>query len=128
MRFSDTLASLSADVAIHAFIRSHWLYACQTFEPTPMMPKLFPRESISMNRREFAKTIAGSTVAMSVPHLLLNATKAAGAEAYQRTNSSAFRNLADAALRTAKKLGASYADLRLCKYHNESIFTREEKV
>src|SRR5262245_13859609 len=64
------------------FVRSRWLYACQMFGPTPMMPRLFPRKSISMNRREFAKTIASSTVAVSVPHLLLNATNAAGVEAY----------------------------------------------
>ncbi len=40
----------------------------------------------------------------------------------------AFRDLADAALTTAKKLGASYADVRLCRYLYESLDAREERV
>ncbi|PYI89593.1 MAG: TldD/PmbA family protein [Verrucomicrobia bacterium] len=65
---------------------------------------------------------------MSVPNLLLKATRSGAAEAHQRMDQPAFRNLADVALRAAKKFGASYADIRVCKYHNESIFTREDKV
>lgn len=49
-------------------------------------------------------------------------------EIHDRINKSAFKNLADLALRTAKKLGARYADLRLCRYHHESIHTREKRV
>ncbi len=37
-------------------------------------------------------------------------------------------NLADAALKLAKKLGASYADIRLNKYRIESVSTREREV
>src|SRR5687767_11524879 len=36
--------------------------------------------------------------------------------------------LADAALLTAKRLGASYADIRVNRYRNESISTRERQV
>ena len=36
--------------------------------------------------------------------------------------------LADAALSTAKRLGASYADIRINRYRNESISTRERQV
>src|SRR5687768_15123562 len=37
-------------------------------------------------------------------------------------------NLADAALATAKKLGASYADIRINTYRLETISTRERQV
>src|SRR5688572_3403140 len=36
--------------------------------------------------------------------------------------------LADSALSTAKRLGASYADIRVNRYRNESISTRERQV
>src|SRR5947207_15803596 len=36
--------------------------------------------------------------------------------------------LADVATRLAKKLGASYADIRINRYRSESIFTREQRV
>src|SRR5262245_24303553 len=82
-----------------------------------------------MNRRVFTKTIAGSAIAMSVPQLLIKAANANAAQiAGQRIDRQAFRNLADVALNTAKKLGSSYTDIRLGNYHNEAIYTREEKV
>ena len=83
---------------------------------------------LTMNRRAFTKTIAGSALAMSVPQILFNAANARAAEMIQRIDQRTFRNLADLALRTAKKLGASYADIRLSQYQNEAIYTREEKV
>ena len=36
--------------------------------------------------------------------------------------------LAEVALERARKLGATYADIRINRYRNESIFTREERV
>src|SRR5204863_9538317 len=36
--------------------------------------------------------------------------------------------LADAALSTAKKLGASYADIRINRYRNQNVSTREREV
>src|SRR5204863_5404787 len=36
--------------------------------------------------------------------------------------------LAELALARARKLGAAYADIRINRYRNESIFTREERV
>src|SRR5262245_54819150 len=38
------------------------------------------------------------------------------------------KSLADAALATAKQLGASYADIRINRYRNQFLFTRERKV
>ena len=36
--------------------------------------------------------------------------------------------LADLAISQAKKLGATYADIRINRYRNEAIFTREQRV
>src|SRR3954462_7022760 len=38
------------------------------------------------------------------------------------------RNLADAALAAAKQAGASYADIRINRYRNQFIFTRDRRV
>ncbi|HEY7057410.1 MAG TPA: DNA gyrase modulator, partial [Vicinamibacterales bacterium] len=38
------------------------------------------------------------------------------------------KDLADAALASARKLGASYADIRINRYRNQFIFTRDRRV
>ena len=38
------------------------------------------------------------------------------------------KDLADAALATARKAGASYADIRINRYRNQFIFTRDRRV
>ena len=38
------------------------------------------------------------------------------------------RNLADAALSAARRAGASYADIRINRYRNQFIFTRDRRV
>ena len=43
-------------------------------------------------------------------------------------SSTELRDLADAALASAKKLGASYADIRINRYRNQFIFTRDRRV
>jgi TldD protein len=80
-----------------------------------------------MNRREFVKTVATSTLALSAPPLVSKAT-AATEEVYHPFDPSAFRNLADLAMRTARKLGAGYADIRICRYQNEHLSAREDRV
>ena len=42
--------------------------------------------------------------------------------------STELRDLADAALASAKKVGASYADIRINRYHVQFIFTRDRRV
>lgn len=42
--------------------------------------------------------------------------------------SSELRDLADAALAAAKKAGATYADIRINRYRNQFIFTRDRTV
>jgi len=38
------------------------------------------------------------------------------------------KQMADIALNTARSLGASYTDARICRYLNQYVFTREDKV
>ena len=38
------------------------------------------------------------------------------------------KSLADAALATARKAGATYADIRINRYRNQFIFTRDRRV
>src|SRR5262245_18495679 len=81
-----------------------------------------------MNRRTFMKTAVVSAAAASAPLLWSGPNARAAAGSGQGLDKATFRNLADAALRRAKKLGADYADLRACRYQNESIDTCEERV
>ena len=54
---------------------------------------------------------------------------AASREIYpDQLDSVSFRNLAELAMRTAKKLGAAYADIRICRYQNEHLSAREDRV
>jgi TldD protein len=73
------------------------------------------------SRRDFLKTTAVVCGATSLPAWLLEA-QAAEAAAIDR------HALADIAINLATKLGASYADIRINRYRDESISTREERV
>lgn len=81
-----------------------------------------------MRRRAFVKKVTGSAVLASMPSLFIPSGGARAADVPLEMDKAAFRNLADAALRTARKLGASYADLRVCRSRHESVSTREERV
>ncbi len=81
-----------------------------------------------MNRRKFVKVLAGSTVAVSLPSIWCKPVLASSEDAYHRLDKSRFQKLADVALSTAKKLGAGYADIRICRSHHENFDTREERV
>lgn len=76
------------------------------------------------NRRDFLKTAglaAGGAAAVTFPAWAAEA-EAEAAEAVDKMR------LADAALSTAKRLGASYADIRINRYRFESVSTREQQV
>src|SRR5436309_1156858 len=73
------------------------------------------------SRREFLKTTSAICGAASLPPWIIEAQ----AEEAARVDK---RGLASIALAKAKKLGASYADIRINRYRYESIFTREERV
>ena len=72
-------------------------------------------------RRDFLKTTGLACGAASLPSWVFEA-EAAEAAAIDKNQ------LADIAISRAKKLGVTYADIRINRYRNESIFTREERV
>ncbi len=78
---------------------------------------------MEFSRRDFIKTSAIAVGAAALPVWALDAQAAAAV--WMDTNKDA---LADAALATAKKLGASYADVRINRYRQENVSTRERQV
>src|SRR6266567_9569225 len=72
-------------------------------------------------RRAFLTTTSLACGAASLPSWVFE-TEAAGATALDKNQ------LADIAISRAKKLGVTYADIRINRYRNESVFTREERV
>ena len=83
---------------------------------------------MTTSRREFIKTAGLAAGVAVVPtrylpgSVIVEAEEAAVAEAINKNA------LADIALSTARKLGVSYADIRINRYRNESISTREKQV
>jgi len=78
---------------------------------------------MSFSRRDFIKTAAVALGATALPSWVYDAHATTGA--YLDVNKN---NLADAALATAKKLGATYADIRINRYRLEAVNTRERQV
>lgn len=91
-----------------------------------------------MHRRDFirstAVTCCGAVIAGSIFEKALgNNTfdKNAGEEAiknFLHLTQVDFRHLADVSIETAKKNGASYSDIRICKNRNQMISTSEERI
>src|SRR5689334_7316143 len=78
---------------------------------------------MTSSRRDFLHS-AGSTLgALSLPSWVFEAEAAVDAKLASNKD-----QLADVSLSTARKLGASYADLRINRYRTESIATREQQV
>src|SRR3712207_4994547 len=79
---------------------------------------------MAFSRRDFLKTAGLATAsAFTLPAWILDA-EAATAERFANDKN----KVADAALDAAKKLGASYADIRINRYRTEFIQTRERQV
>lgn len=78
---------------------------------------------MTISRRDFLKTTAIALGAAALPTWAYSADLSGKPLPDFDKNS-----LADAALRLAKKLGASYADIRINKYRIESLSTREREV
>ena len=77
-------------------------------------------------RRDFLKVATGAIGAVGVTRIApwvveIEAAQAAVADASKY-------DVADAALATAKRLGASYADIRVNRLETEAIATREQQV
>src|SRR5687768_6694441 len=78
---------------------------------------------MTFSRREFIKTAGVALGAVTLPSWVY------GARAMDTSFLDINRDsIADAALATAKKLGASYADIRINRYRLEAIQTRERQV
>ena len=73
------------------------------------------------SRRDFLKTASLTFGALTLPAWVFESEAIADALVDKG-------KLADAALSTAKRLGASYADIRINRYRFESVFTREQQV
>src|SRR6187455_3860118 len=71
-----------------------------------------------IDRREFVQ----SMIALGA------ATTLRPAEALFAAQNQELKGLADAALSTAKQLGAAYADIRINRYRNQFLFTRDRRV
>jgi TldD protein len=78
---------------------------------------------MSFSRRDFIKTAGLTLGSLTLPTWVYEAE--AMTNLYVDVNKD---NLADAALSTAKKLGASYADIRINRYRQENVSTREKQV
>jgi len=78
---------------------------------------------MTFSRRDFLKTAGLTACAITLPVWTLEAEAAIGERFAADKN-----KVADAALSTAKRLGASYADIRINRYRFESIGTRERQV
>jgi len=79
---------------------------------------------MAFSRRDFLKNAGLATAcAITLPTWILDAEAAIGERFANDKN-----KVADAALATAKKLGASYADIRINRYRTEFISTRERQV
>src|SRR5687768_17589543 len=78
---------------------------------------------MTFSRRDFIKTAGIALGAASLPSWVYHAEAADAV--YAEVNKDA---LADAALATAKRLGASYADIRINRYRLEAVNTRERQV
>src|SRR5438128_12554174 len=76
---------------------------------------------MKFSRRDFLKTTSLVCGATALPSWVIEA-EAAEAAGIDKGK------LADIAISRAKKLGATYADIRVNRYRNESIFTREQQV
>jgi TldD protein len=75
------------------------------------------------SRRDFLKTAGLALGTVTLAPWVLEAEAAANLIVQDNKN-----KLADLALATAKKLGASYADIRINRYRTEAISTRERQV
>src|SRR5688572_13929409 len=82
---------------------------------------------MTTSRRDFLRTAAVAAGALSISTLPDWVSKVVAAEE-AAANGVDKNALADVALSTARKLGVTYADIRINRYRNESIATREQQV
>src|SRR5688572_18674426 len=82
---------------------------------------------MTTSRRDFMKSAGVAAGALSLSSLPAWISDVVAAE--EKAANGVDKNaLADIAISTAKRLGVSYADIRINRYRNESISTREQQV
>ncbi|RAK64689.1 TldD/PmbA family protein [Hymenobacter edaphi] len=81
-----------------------------------------------MKRRDFVGLTGLGVGALFLPGLSFGGTTVNAAELLSPLDAALNKRLADAALNAAKAAGASYADVRIGRYLNQSIFAREKQV
>ncbi len=86
---------------------------------------------MSVTRRRFLKSCAMGTAALGVADfsgILGRGIEGKAVAAVQQNGSpdTVFRPLTDVALEMARSLGASYADIRVCRYREQSAFLRSQ--
>jgi TldD protein len=82
---------------------------------------------MTTSRRDFLRTAGVAAGALSISTLPDWLSEVVAAEE-AAANSVDKNALADVALSTARKLGVTYADIRINRYRTESIGTREQQV
>src|SRR6266436_951491 len=82
---------------------------------------------MTTSRRDFLRTAGIAAGAVSVA-ALPEWAKGVGAAEEAAAATVDKNSLADIALTTARRLGVSYADIRINRYRNEAISTREQQV
>lgn len=80
-----------------------------------------------LKRREFVKLTGLGLASMAVPVSVFGHSVALDYTS-QPLDPKIHKELADVALNTATKAGATYADIRIGRYRNQYIFTREDRV
>ena len=81
-----------------------------------------------MNRRDFIQMAGLGTGAMMLPGFASGRTVSPEALMEPWLDVAVKKRLADAALNAAKSKGATYADVRIGRYLNQFVITREDKV
>jgi TldD protein len=82
---------------------------------------------MSITRRNFLKSCAQGAAALGVAELAASAGKTMplGGAAAEGPDP-VYRPVTEVALETARSLGASYADIRVARYHNQQAFMRSQ--
>ena len=81
-----------------------------------------------MKRRNFIYLSGVGAGALMLPNLPSFGKPVDPAEAVVQVDARIKKELADVALNTAKSKGASYADVRIGRYLNQAVITRERRV
>ena len=82
-----------------------------------------------MNRRDFIQLAGMGAGAIILPDFSIIGKPVSADQLLQKSMDVAVKKrLADAALNAAKSKGASYADIRIGRYLNQYVVTREDKV